>query len=337
MVFPFAHIGGSNLLLSALMVGCRCICVESFDPLATVDFLAEEGSDAGRSGNRFPLGVPGGAAAHAGPADFSARACLPGRWRPETGPPALRNQSRTGWGRDRVRPRPHRVPDRRHVRHGRSRRQVGDDRGTAGPGRTGQGGQFGRTPLRPQRGGRATPDRAANVPWATSMRASMPKRSIPDGYFRTGDLGFFDEDGYVHVVGRLKDVINRKGENISAKEIEDELYHHPGIREVAVIGATGPGVGGTLLRGDRPVRPWQTPRHGRSAGISGQPWSDAPKVAGTAGVRERVAASPCRQGPQARAEEALCSAAVGRRPMKAPLSLSVGPAGCPAGAGTGHR
>ncbi len=57
-----------------------------------------------------------------------------------------------------------------------------------------------------------------------------------EGYFRTGDLGFFDDDGYVHIVGRLKDVINRKGENISAKEIEDELYHHPGIREVAVIG-----------------------------------------------------------------------------------------------------
>jgi non-ribosomal peptide synthetase component E (peptide arylation enzyme) len=57
-----------------------------------------------------------------------------------------------------------------------------------------------------------------------------------DGYFRTGDLGFLDDDGYVHVVGRLKDVINRKGENISAKEIEDELYDHPGIREAAVIG-----------------------------------------------------------------------------------------------------
>ncbi len=62
----------------------------------------------------------------------------------------------------------------------------------------------------------------------------------PDGYFRTGDLGFFDEDDYLHVVGRLKDVINRKGENISAKEVEDELYHHPGIREVAVIGLPDP-------------------------------------------------------------------------------------------------
>ena len=48
-----------------------------------------------------------------------------------------------------------------------------------------------------------------------------------DGYFRTGDLGYFDDDGYLHVAGRLKDVINRKGENISAKEVEDELYHHP--------------------------------------------------------------------------------------------------------------
>jgi len=53
MVFPFSHIGGSNLLLSALMVGCRCICVESFDPLTTVDFLAEEGVTLAGAGTVF--------------------------------------------------------------------------------------------------------------------------------------------------------------------------------------------------------------------------------------------------------------------------------------------
>ena len=45
-----------------------------------------------------------------------------------------------------------------------------------------------------------------------------------DGYFRTGDVGHLREDGHVVLTGRLKDIIIRKGENISAKEIEDVLY-----------------------------------------------------------------------------------------------------------------
>ena len=57
-----------------------------------------------------------------------------------------------------------------------------------------------------------------------------------DGYFRTGDIGHLREDGHVVLTGRLKDIIIRKGENISAKEIEDLLYAHPKVGDVAVIG-----------------------------------------------------------------------------------------------------
>jgi len=57
-----------------------------------------------------------------------------------------------------------------------------------------------------------------------------------EGFFRTGDLGKVRADGYVTLTGRLKDVIVRKGENISAKEIEDLLYTHPKVEDVAVIG-----------------------------------------------------------------------------------------------------
>ncbi|MSW29599.1 MAG: AMP-binding protein [Actinobacteria bacterium] len=57
-----------------------------------------------------------------------------------------------------------------------------------------------------------------------------------DGWFRTGDLGHLDSDGHVVLTGRLKDVIIRKGENISAKEVEDMLYQHPKVGDVAVIG-----------------------------------------------------------------------------------------------------
>jgi len=57
-----------------------------------------------------------------------------------------------------------------------------------------------------------------------------------EGWFRTGDLGHLDEGGHVVLTGRLKDVIIRKGENISAKEIEDLLYQHPLVNDVAVVG-----------------------------------------------------------------------------------------------------
>ena len=57
-----------------------------------------------------------------------------------------------------------------------------------------------------------------------------------DGWLRTGDLGVIDDEGYVTITGRLKDVIIRKGENISAKEVEDLLHPHPAITDVAVIG-----------------------------------------------------------------------------------------------------
>jgi len=57
-----------------------------------------------------------------------------------------------------------------------------------------------------------------------------------DGYFRTGDLGILRADGHLTLTGRLKDIIIRKGENISAKEIEDLLFTHPKVGAVAVIG-----------------------------------------------------------------------------------------------------
>lgn len=58
----------------------------------------------------------------------------------------------------------------------------------------------------------------------------------PDGFYRTGDLGVLRDDGYLMVTGRLKDIIIRKGENVSAKEIEDLLCAHPKISDAAVIG-----------------------------------------------------------------------------------------------------
>ncbi|MFE9597422.1 class I adenylate-forming enzyme family protein [Streptomyces hokutonensis] len=57
-----------------------------------------------------------------------------------------------------------------------------------------------------------------------------------DGFLRTGDLGVVTDSGHLILTGRLKDVIIRKGENISAKEIEDLLAAHPDVGDVAVVG-----------------------------------------------------------------------------------------------------
>jgi non-ribosomal peptide synthetase component E (peptide arylation enzyme) len=56
------------------------------------------------------------------------------------------------------------------------------------------------------------------------------------GWFRTGDLGRLDDEGYLVITGRVKDIIIRKGENIAAKEVEDVLYDHPAVAEIAVVG-----------------------------------------------------------------------------------------------------
>jgi acyl-CoA synthetase (AMP-forming)/AMP-acid ligase II len=62
----------------------------------------------------------------------------------------------------------------------------------------------------------------------------------PDGWLRTGDLGWKDEEGYIYLAGRADDMIIRGGENISPEEVEDVLYSHPKVEEAAVIGVPDP-------------------------------------------------------------------------------------------------
>jgi long-chain acyl-CoA synthetase len=57
-----------------------------------------------------------------------------------------------------------------------------------------------------------------------------------DGFFRSGDIGYLDEDGYVFIVDRKKDIIIRGGENISCQELEAAIHAHDAVAEVAVFG-----------------------------------------------------------------------------------------------------
>jgi acyl-CoA synthetase (AMP-forming)/AMP-acid ligase II len=78
--------------------------------------------------------------------------------------------------------------------------------------------------------------RGANVMRGYLNRPDDTAKTIIDGWLHTGDVGIFDEDGYLRIVDRIKDMIIRGGENIYPKEIETALYGHDGVLEVAVVG-----------------------------------------------------------------------------------------------------
>ncbi|WP_338751804.1 class I adenylate-forming enzyme family protein [Janibacter alittae] len=83
---------------------------------------------------------------------------------------------------------------------------------------------------------------------ATVMRGYLGKpeetaQVLMDGWLHSGDVGILDEDGYLSIVDRLKDLIIRGGENIFPKEIEDCLYGHPAVLEAAVVGQADPVLG----------------------------------------------------------------------------------------------
>jgi len=79
----------------------------------------------------------------------------------------------------------------------------------------------------------------------------------PDGWMRTGDLATMDEQGYVNIVGRTKDMIIRGGENVYPREIEEFLYGHPDLLDVQVIGVPDASYGEAvmacvIMKRDRP-------------------------------------------------------------------------------------
>jgi long-chain acyl-CoA synthetase len=67
-----------------------------------------------------------------------------------------------------------------------------------------------------------------------------------DGWLRTGDLGNIDDDGFLHITGRIKEIVIRGGENIAPIEIENIAYRHPSVKEVAVFGVPDDAMGEEL-------------------------------------------------------------------------------------------
>ena len=241
-VFPLTHIGGIAQVYTVLITGSRLLFVEAFDPPTTIPWLGEHGVTLAGASTVFHLAYLAAQRARPGTPIFPAVRAFPGGAAPK--PPQLHYDLKreaggvgivSGWGlteapiltMNTVRGTdeqlaetegsPTRDVELRTVRPDGTRTAVGEE----GELRA-KGPQICRGHVDP----------------------SLDAEAFDvDGWFRTGDLGVIRPDGHVVITGRLKDVILRKGETISAKQVEDLLFTHPRVADVAVIGLPDPALG----------------------------------------------------------------------------------------------
>jgi acyl-CoA synthetase (AMP-forming)/AMP-acid ligase II len=243
LVFPITHIGGPAWLMGGLISGCTHLVIETFGP-TSVAFLAKSGVTVAGAGTAFHNVYLAEQRKQPGVPLFPRVRSFPGGGAPK--PPQLHFDIKkemggvgivSGYGLTEcpiIAMNTTRDPDDKLAYTeggvnppGRSRiRVVTPDGRECGPGEEGElrvwGPQLCKGYL----------DEQLNV-----------EAFDEQGFFRTGDLGQLDADGYVTITGRLKDIIIRNGENVSAKEVEDLIYEHPKVADVAVIGVPDPKTG----------------------------------------------------------------------------------------------
>ena len=234
MAFPFAHIAGPDYLVMMLISGMSAVLIEAFNPVDTVATYAKNG-----------VTMAGGSTA------FYQMFLAEQRKQPETKVmPALRALS--GGGAP-MPPEIYReVLDEMEIKvcHGYGMTEIpmitqgsptdSDDQLAHTTGKPVTGADV-RIVLEDGSLASAGVDGEVRVKGPMVAKgytnAELTEQAFDEnGYFRTGDIGHLRPDGHVVLTGRIKDIIIRKGENISAKEIEDLLYAHPGVGDVAVIG-----------------------------------------------------------------------------------------------------
>jgi cyclohexanecarboxylate-CoA ligase len=235
LVFPFAHVAGGVYMYAAMAHGFALVLDEAFDPETTPALLRRERVTQGGAGTFFhQVYLQAQRALPEGERLFPHVRTFPGGGAPK--PPSLHYDLKAAFGVGVV------------SGYGLTEAPVltmndaaDDDRVLATTeGRAVQG-----TRLRIVRADGSE----AEAGEEGEVRARGPQVTLgyldaaldadafdADGWFRTGDLGRLDERGNLTITGRLKDVIIRKGENIPAKEVEDLLFTHPKVDDVAVIG-----------------------------------------------------------------------------------------------------
>lgn len=241
VVFPFTHIAGPIWLMSALMTGCTLIIDEAFDPVRTTQFLKDNDVTLAGSGTIFHMAYLKAQREQPNTRLFARVRAFPGGGAPK--PPQLHYDMRkemhapvvSGYGLTESPILTMASTDDSDEAlantEGRAMRDV-DLRIVTLEGKLAGIGEEGEIRAKAPQLMRGYLDMA------------LDKDAFDeDGYFRTGDLGKLDADGNVTITGRLKDIIIRKGENISAKEVEDLLFQHPRVADVAVIGLPDPSSG----------------------------------------------------------------------------------------------
>ena len=104
----------------------------------------------------------------------------------------------------------------------------------------------------------------------------------PARWMHTGDLAVMDEAGYLNIVGRIKDMIIRGGENVYPREVEEFLYGHPAIEDVQVIGVPDARYGEEICAWVR-LRPGEAADRGRAARVLPAARSRTTRSPGTCG------------------------------------------------------
>jgi long-chain acyl-CoA synthetase len=85
--------------------------------------------------------------------------------------------------------------------------------------------------------------RGSNIMIGYHNKPEATAKAFAGGWFHTGDLGYLDEDGFLFIVDRIKDLIIRGGYNVYPREVEEVIYAHPAVAEAAVIGVPDPKLG----------------------------------------------------------------------------------------------
>jgi acyl-CoA synthetase (AMP-forming)/AMP-acid ligase II len=230
IAFPFTHIGGPDYLVMALLSGMAVVLVESFAPEAALAVFRRHGVTLSGGSTAFYQAFVAEQERRPGEKVLPTLRALAGGGAPM--PPEVFWQARRALG----------VP----ILHGYGMTEC-PMIASGAPGDTDE--QLANTEGKPVAGCEVRvvdgelQVRGPMLCRGYTDRALTAEAFTADGFFRTGDLGHLRADGHVVLTGRKKDLIIRKGENVSPHEIEDLLATHPSVAAVAVIGLPDPARG----------------------------------------------------------------------------------------------